>query len=120
MKISLKYSVFIIICFNIYNAKSQNLKLTINSSDKTHKIEKELSEVSNFLISNCKKVSNMNYYKDIFHLQLLTTDYQGAITSIDNYIDSYAIDRLRTGNVFIYSVFANAKYSKIKSDKSFN
>lgn len=106
-------------CFKIYFAKSQNIKLTVNSLNGISEIEKEISEISKILVKNCKRESNTNNYRDLFHLQLLTSEYKDATNSINNYITSYTIDELRTGNVFIYLVYADAKNLKIKSDESF-
>ena len=101
-------SIFLILIFGINSSFSQKIHLPKEILTKEDAIPNMMKNISKEILKNDKKETTTSYYNSIFHVQLLAKEYKKANNSIDKYIDSYTIDKLRTGRVFLHKVFAEA------------
>ncbi|SED12898.1 hypothetical protein SAMN04489761_4364 [Tenacibaculum sp. MAR_2009_124] len=87
---------------------SQKIHLPKEIHSNASSIPGLIKKISEEILTKDQKDSITSYYNSIFHIQLLAEEYKNADKSIDTYIDSYTINKLRTGRVFLYKVFAKA------------
>ncbi|CAM1373315.1 CocE/NonD family hydrolase [Tenacibaculum xiamenense] len=99
---------------------SQKIYLPKEVHNKKASIPKVMKKISKIVLEKDKKDSTTFYYNSIFQIQLLAEKYKNAETSIDKYIDGYTINKLRTGRMFLYKVFAKAGQLSKKESIPFN
>ncbi len=109
MKVRVNFFLLVCVCLQINVVKAQNIYLPKNIKDNAEVLDKEFFKISKTLLKRNKIDSTSNYYKELFVLQILAKDYVKAQKNIDNYIDAYTIDKLRTGRIFIYLLYSKAK-----------
>ncbi len=99
---------------------SQKIHLPKNMHNDETSISKEMKKIAKTILEKDKRDSTTSYYNSIVHVQLLAEEFKNADTSINKYIDSYTINKLRTGRMFLYRVFSKANQEKSTPfDKAF-
>ena len=99
---------------------SQKIHLPKEIHSNENSIPKAMKKISKVILEKDKKDSTISYYNSIFHIQLLAEEYENSGNCIDKYIDSYTINKLRTGKVFLYKIFAKASQLSEKKSIPFN